>query len=214
MSPPSVLIVSREPLFRLGLRCLLHQFEKATQCFEATSCQEARTLLEHAHPGIAVVADYFGHEDAARMIKELHRARPFLPALVIGRSSETTDVQRFLKAGALGFVTCQDHENELMLAITAVRGGHLHVSRNAAAGLLLQQGRTGSREENTESLLSDREREVFRLVGEGMGCKQIAMQLNISIKTVETHKMRMRDKLHLNHASELTRIAASTRKAG
>jgi DNA-binding NarL/FixJ family response regulator len=167
-------------------------------------------LLAEHRPVLAVLAGSVGSEEMPRWVRELHRVRAQLPVLVIGHGADPLCVQRVLRAGALGFVSCADEATEVLLAVASVRSGHLHVSK-AAAGCLLMDLVRGVPNQAKASLgmLSDREMEVFNLVGAGMGCKEIANKLNISVKTVETHKQRMREKLRLNTGSELNRMAAS-----
>lgn len=207
MSETSVLVVAPEPLMRLGLRHFLFTEAKVKHCLEVTSAAEALDVQANLRPTMVVMA---ASAEAPRLIRDLRRCRPDQRVLVVGRAAEADYVRRVMQAGALGYVTSLDDLAELRLAVASVMSGSLHVSKSAAGGLMMEIRGGAARAESAEpslSVLSDRELEVFQLVGKGLGCKEIAVRLSISIKTVETHKQRMKDKLSLPNGSELLRLS-------
>ena len=212
MSDCSILLVAHEPLMRLGLRHFLIHEMSLRRCTEAATAHEALDAQAAHHPALVVLASCGASGEAARLIRDLRRCRADQRVLVVGRAAEPDHVRRVLQAGALGYVTSLDDLAELRIAVASVMSGSLHVSKSSAAGVMTEWrgGPNAARQEGTElslGTLSDRELEVFRLVGRGLGCKEIAAALHISVKTVETHKMRMKEKLGLTTASQLLRLA-------
>ena len=205
----TVLTIAPEPLIRLGLRHMLGTEARFTICGEACNHSDAVQMSKRLRPELAVLAvPYSG--DTIALIKDLLRARSALPILVVSRAPDTQSVQRAFRAGARGYVTSLDDTSELLLAVATVRHGSLYASRTAYDGLLMHlTARPGTESKDDLSRLSDREMEIFQLIGEGMGCKDIANRLHISVKTVETHRQRMKEKLCVPTGSELNRRAAS-----
>lgn len=206
----SILIISQEPLLRLGVRQFMIQEAGLKCCGEATSSGEALDLQGRFQPCLVVVATCLASGEAPRLVRDLRRARPDQRVLVVGRATEPDLVRRVLQAGARGYVSSLDEVTELRLAVASVLGGHLHVSRSVADCMTMgpvTKPATGPDQQALLRHLSDRELEVFQLIGRKLGCKEIAANLSISVKTVETHKQRMKDKLGLQHGAELQRLA-------
>ena len=215
MSNPdtSILIVSQEPLLRLGLRQFMAQEAGLKCCGETASIADALDLQGRFQPCLVVVAASLAAGEAPRFVRDLRRGRPDQRVLVLGRAAEPDLVRRVLQAGARGYVSSLDEISELRLAVASVLSGHLHVSRSVADCMTMGSMMNAiSSEPDSQALvrrLSDREMEVFGLMGRKLGCKEIALSLSISVKTVETHKQRMKDKLGLHHGAELQRLALS-----
>lgn len=209
MTPPPTLIVSHEPLLCLGLRAFLMIRLQVPECFEATSLIEAQYLLDQHSPHLIIVAASFLAEDTPRMVKELRRGKHPPPVIVVTSRPQADYVRRVIHAGALCVVTSSDSLDELNHAVRSALHGGMHVSPRATGGLLdALHGQNGKSEAQLRSL-SDREMEVFDLVGHGMSGKDIADHLHISVKTVETHKHRIKEKLHLPHSTQLVKAAAT-----
>ncbi len=211
MTETSVLIVSQELLLRLGVRQFMMQEAGLRCCGEAASSAEAMDLQARHRPCLVVVAACLSSGEAPRLVRDLRRGIPEQRVLVVGRATEPDLVRRVLQAGARGYVSSLDDVMELRLAVASVLGGHLHVSR-AVADCITMESRASAAAAGQDRLamlrqLSDREMEVFGLMGRKLGCKEIALHLSISVKTVETHKQRMKDKLGLQHGAELQRLA-------
>ena len=209
------LIVAAEPLTLLGLRCFLGEVAGLKTCLEATTATEAlRQQAEH-RPGLVILCG--GEGQAVRLIHLFRRRCKSQLVLVVSRVTEPGHVQSCLEAGALGYVTMEEGLPELRLACAAVLGGNLHVSRLATRHLSIGGGggaEAGSRKGLAcLKLLSEREQEVFHLMGTGSGCKEMACQLGISVKTVETHQKRMKEKLEVRTCAELKRLAVQAAAA-
>jgi len=173
-------------------------------CAETTNSAEALIAQDRHQPALVVISSLHGED--MRLIRELHR-EPTVPGiLIVGHQTTPQQVQRALRAGARGYVTLEDSQSELLRAVAAVCEDSLYVSHRASQGLLARLTQSNSHEGDLDSL-SDREMEIFHLMRDGLGSKQIAGSLNISVKTVETHKQRMKDKLNLHTCAELNRHA-------
>ena len=128
----SILIVSQEPLLRLGVRQFMMQEAGLKCCGEATTSGEALDLQGRFQPCLVVVAACLASGEAPRLVRDLRRGRPDQRVLVVGRATEPDLVRRVLQAGARGYVSSLDEVTELRLAVASVLGGHLHVSRSVA----------------------------------------------------------------------------------
>ncbi len=205
------LIVSAEPLTLLGLKCFLGEEAGMKTCLEAMTATDAlRQQAEH-RPALVILCGI--EEQAVRLIRLLVRRSRSQIVLVVSRVTEPDHVQNCLGAGALGYVTMEEGLPELRLACAAVLNRDLHVSRRAARHLVMGGRSMAEAGERTRTghaqikQLSEREQEVFKLMGAGSGCKEMACQLGISVKTVETHQQRMKDKLEVRTCAELKRMA-------
>ena len=211
MSAVLPLIVSTEPLLRFGLRHFLREFGMV-RCLEAETNEVALDLLERFRPGMVLVCAEPQQMEVTRLIRLLRRHARCLPLLVISRDKSSEHVRSCLEAGAQAYLTHEDALAELgMACATALRGG-LHLSGAVAKALLpAKTAKLGANHSAGTPLtcLSTREKEIFALVGCGCGCKEIAGRLGISVKTVETHQMRMKQKLGVERSAELKRLAES-----
>lgn len=213
MSAVLPLIVSTEPLLSFGLRHFLKE-SGMLRCLEAETMEMALELVGRFRPGIVLVCAEPGQMEVTRLLRQLRRGARSLPMLVISRDKSCEHVQRCLEAGAQAYLTHGDALAELGMACATVLRGGLHLSAAVVKGLLpARPGRSAAAAQPvTDACLSTREREVFALVGCGCGCKEIAGRLGISVKTVETHQMRMKQKLGVERSAELKRLAEGQAK--
>ncbi|HCN76949.1 MAG TPA: hypothetical protein DIT13_07120 [Verrucomicrobiales bacterium] len=217
MNPAAVsLIVSKEPLVRLGMRHFLMESAGISVCLEACGSMDAmRQLMEHK-PALVIVFACDRPLEVVRLVRELRRKRRSQPVLVVSRTAEEDHVRRCLDAGVLGYTTTGDDLNELRLACAAVMRGDMHLSKSAARVIQGANGHSknwhGGMPASGTKALTVREVEVFRLMGSGLGCKELAAQLGISVKTVETHQMRLKEKLQARSCDELRNLARARRE--
>ncbi len=202
-----VLIVAEEPLMRLGLRHFLLQEMGLKLCVEAGNFTQA--LKQQAEHEPALVILFFceqAQEETVRLVRELRRRRRQQAVLVVARTLAREHVQECIASGALGYVRGADGLAELRLACLCVLRGDLHVTQEAARALqrVPQQGAT--RKVPLE-VLTLREREVLALMGRGVKGVDLAAELGISVKTVETHQKHLREKLELKNITELWLLA-------
>ncbi len=211
MTDPSVLLVCPQPVLRLGLRQLFSPERGVALCAEATRDTEALDLLARYDPAVVMVVAISGASEGVGLVKDIHRLRPTVPILVLGRARDSEHLNRVLRAGARGYATCMDELPDLLIAVASIRCGSLHLSRDASEGLQLPLSPLSPVDPPAAGVdlkvLSDREMEVFQRVGRRLTSKQIAQELCISVKTVETHRQRMKEKMRLLCGSELNQCA-------
>jgi len=204
------LIIAHEWLIRRGLRHFILEECKLTQCYEASAAEEALRLVVAHRPTLVILCLCHTEMDSVRLIRELRRKRKTLAILVCSRVPDPDHVLRCLDAGAHGFVSSEDDAEELKIACTAVQDGGFHLSRRASRGVKLHHPRKEAfvgKAKNLSEHLSDREKEVFDLLGQSIGCKDSSLRLGISPKTVESLYSRMKEKLEVKTTAELKRLA-------
>jgi DNA-binding NarL/FixJ family response regulator len=201
--------VDDHPVFRAGLVQVLGGEPGLAVCGEAGSAEEALGLLERLAPDLLVVDISLGGASGLELVKQVHQRRPGLPTLVLSMHDETLFAERSLRAGARGYVNKQEAVGHMIAAMRKVLSGGTYLSRRMAARLEGRRAEGGARPEEPVATLSDRELEVFSLIGQGLGTRDIAERLGLSIKTVETYREHIKNKLLLDTATELTRRAVA-----
>jgi len=203
-----IVLVDDHPILRQGLARLINHEPDLLVCGEAESAPEAITLLEQAAPDLAVVDVTLSGMDGIELIKELKTKLPALPVLVLSMHAETLYAERALRAGAKGYLTKQEAPETILVAIRRILTGGIYVSDQVAEKVLhsLSAGKNG-RDSAPIERLSDRELQVFQMIGQGMTVREIAERLFLSAKTVEAHRERMKEKLSLKSSAELLRYA-------
>jgi len=203
-----VILVDDHPMVRQGLAQLINDEADLCVCAEADNATTALELIDSSLPDLAIIDISMGGVDGIELLKQLKTRRPGLATLVLSMHDEALYAERVLRAGARGYVTKQEAPGQVMTAIRLVLAGEVYVSEKIAARLLKLV--TGSRVDNTQTplgRLSNRELQVFRLIGGGMSIREIAEKLELSTKTIETHREHIKEKLSLKSSSELLRYA-------
>jgi DNA-binding NarL/FixJ family response regulator len=204
-----VLIVDDHPIIRQGLRELIDQEPDLEVCGEAENAIEALKAIRTLNPDVALV-DISLNKDMSGfdLIKDVKYQYPNLPTLVLSMHDESIFAERVLRAGGRGYVMKEEATEKVLIAIRKVLGGGIYLSDRVTSKMLskISNARTAQEPSGVE-LLSDRELEVFELIGQGLGTQKIAERLNLSVKTVEAHRMHIREKLKLKDATELLQHA-------
>ncbi len=203
----TVLLVDDHALMRQGLELLINQQPDLTVCAQADSAHEALQAIAAQKPD-AVVTDITLRESSGlELIKDIRVHWPHLPIVVVTMHTEMFYAERVLRAGARGFVTKGEPPVNVIAALRTALAGQIHVSEKLAAQMIGKLA--GARPEGGLLLdtLSDREFEVFELIGQGKDVREIAAQLHLSIKTVETHRNNIRKKLDLDSSADLLKYA-------
>lgn len=207
-----VLIADAEAVARFGLVQLLASHSRLAVCGEAESLSTARELIARLKPDVLVFDPAMG--EGCTFLRDLPRWCATTRAVALTNLCDALSVQRALKAGVCGYVARRDPVEAVLLAVLAAAEGRRHIGPRIEAGLLevMACGAMTVRESEASSL-SDRELQVYRLIGDGLGTRALAEELHVSVKTVETHRQRIREKLGIATGSELQRRAALFRGA-
>jgi DNA-binding NarL/FixJ family response regulator len=203
-----VLVIDDHPIFRQGIAELINHENDIEVCGEAETMQQALAAMETLNPDLAIVDITLKGANGIELIKSAKIQHPKIPLLVLSMHDESLYAERALRAGARGYVMKQAAPEQVMNAIRRVISGELYVS--PVMGDRMIQKLVGGPEAGNGSPvhnLSDRELEVLALIGQGHGTRQIAEELHLSVKTVESHRAHIKEKLNLKTAPEMVRFA-------
>ena len=210
----SVLVVHHAPVTRFGLTALLKSSRGFKVIGETSSAPAARRLFSEIQPDLAILSLTLQHGDGISLLRDFRKMNRAARTLVLTAREDPLSVQRAFRAGARGYVVTQDETSEVLRALERIAAGELYASP-AVARALLQMLARGSVETPRDrcAQLSDRELQVFRLIGSGLGTSGLAKELQLSVKTIETHRQHIKQKLGLTKGAELTRQAADWMRA-
>jgi DNA-binding NarL/FixJ family response regulator len=199
-----ILMVDDHALVRHGLRELLSHVPGIEVCGEAASAQEALRLVESLSPDLVIVDISLEESNGIDLIKRIRGGFPEVRMLVASMHDESLYATRAVQAGAMGYVSKQEPVEKLLEAIQYVLRGEMYLSP-AATARMFRVKRTGEKVvgESPLAQLSDRELEVFQAIGEGLSTRAIAERMNLSVKTIETHREHIKRKLSLDSNTEL-----------
>jgi len=203
-----ILLVDDHPFMRAGLGQLIDRQSDLCVCGEAGDPVEAARELARTRPDLVLTDITMPGRSGLEFIKDLHATSPDLPILVVSMHDEVIYAERVLRAGARGYIMKEAGGENLLAAIRRVLGGDLYVSPKMSARIL--EAVTARKPRGSTSpigRLSDREFEVFQLIGQGKGTREIAGQLHLSSKTVDVHRGHIKEKLALNDVTALVRHA-------
>jgi DNA-binding NarL/FixJ family response regulator len=203
-----VMIVEDHPVFRHGLMQLVNQQPDLVACGEADNTHSALALVASLKPDMAIVDLALKKSLGIELIKDIKVQHPSLPVLVLSMHDETLYTERALRAGARGYIMKDEPVDEILLAIRRVVTGRIYLSHDMGTKLLspLVNGGVGVSHSPVDRL-SDRELEVFQLLGKAYETRQIAETLRVSVKTVESYREHIKVKLNLENSTQLIRRA-------
>jgi DNA-binding NarL/FixJ family response regulator len=203
-----VLLVDDHPVVRQGLAESINRERDLTVCAQAEDHQGALKAIEASHPELIVVDLMLKNSSGIELIKDIHARWPRLLILVVSMHDETLYAERVLRAGAQGYITKQQATHDILSAIRRVLAGGIYLNERTASAVLARLANKAHTAGNSiPDLLADRELEVFELTGRGLSTREIAGQLRIDVKTVDTYRARIREKLNLKSSSELLQLA-------
>jgi len=203
-----VFLVDDHPLVREWLTNLINQQPDLVVCGESESAPAAFQAIAQAKPDIAIIDISLNDSSGIELIKSLRQSEPGVAVLVLSMHEETLYAERALRAGAKGYVMKRETTRKVIDAIRRILEGKLYISETVAADIAERSISKKSTDEKTPvEQLSDRELEVFEMLGQGLGTRQIADSLRVSIKTVQVYCARMKEKMNLGSATELLREA-------
>lgn len=195
-------------MMREGLAQLINNESDLMACCQADTAGQALQLVSEQKPELALLDISLPDKNGLELIKDIHVLCPDILILVVSMHDETLYAERVLRAGARGYIMKQEGGKKLMQAIRHVLSGQIYVSEKMSAKILeIFSGRGAKSGGSPVERLSDREFEVFQLIGEGRGTREIAGHLHLSIKTVEVHRANIKEKLNLKTAADLVHYA-------
>lgn len=205
---PKILIVDDHPIFRMGLKELLNQEEDFSVCAVAEDIRSARSALRETNPDLAIIDISLAQDNGLELVKEITTESDSIAVLVLSMHDESVWAERAIRAGARGYIMKKEASETIILAIREILGGRMHLSAAMMSRLLNKfQKHPDCQGAATADILTDREFEVFRLIGQGLSTREISERMNLGIKTIGTYRDRIKQKLCLKNAAELTHRA-------
>jgi DNA-binding NarL/FixJ family response regulator len=202
-----ILIVDDHPMMRDGLRQLIANEPDLEICAEAEDAAEALRDAEALKPDLAIVDITLRSSNGLDLIKDLRIRSPHTAVLVLSMHDESLYAERILRAGGRGYIMKQEGGKKILDGIRQVAAGRTYVSEAISARILDTFSGAQSESKSTVETLTDREFQVFQLIGEGLSTKEMADRLHVSAKTIEVHRVNIKEKLGLGTAAELIRFA-------
>ena len=203
-----IFVVDDHPIVRQGLAQLINNEPDLVVCGQGEDAYQSLRAIKQAHPDLALVDVSLKDSDGIELLKELRAAVPDLPVLILSMHDETLYAERALRAGARGYIMKQEAPQTLLSAVRKVLAGEVYVSEKMGATLLRRI--VGGKKPGGDlpmDRLTDRELEIFGMIGAGQSMKDIADKLFLSVKTVEAHREHIKEKLNLKSSAELLRFA-------
>ena len=202
-----VLVVHRTGFVRAGVISLIAKSKEFAVCGETEQAPFARELFLRHRPDVVVIGLRLCGADGIQLIKEFRSLNPAAAILALSEHADAFSAQRVFRAGARGYLSIEDG-NELLRAFDKISAGHPYVGASVLP-LVLNNFAGGPKYSRSSEInsLSDRELEIFSFIGRGVSVSELATELNVSVKTIETHQMRMKEKLALHSAAELRQKA-------
>lgn len=203
-----VLLVDDHPIVRQGLALLIDREPDLSVCGEADGAHSAFRAITTLRPDVVVLDISLSGPDGLDVLKEIRMKTASLPVLILSMHDESIYAERAMRAGANGYIMKQEATETVLVAIRRILQGEMYLSDRLTSSMLQQYVRgTATPKKSPLVNLTDRELEVFRLIGEGHGTRQIAEELHLSVKTIESYQAHIKEKLALRNARELLQHA-------
>ncbi|WP_395736846.1 response regulator [Prosthecobacter sp.] len=209
-NPPAkkVFIVDDHPVFRDGLVRIVASIPGVAVCGEADNARDAFDAISQLNPDLVLMDISLPGKSGLELLQDVHAMLPELPVLAISMHDEELYAERVLRAGGRGYIMKQEGPGKMREAITRVLSGHVYASERTASAILDSLSRPRSAAgASSVGKLTDRELEVLRLTGQGKDNRAIAQELHISLKTVDTHRGHIKEKLGFKNGTELIHYA-------
>ena len=199
-----VFLVDDHAMFREGLRQLIEREAGIVVCGDAADADAAMEGIQASHPDLVIVDISLGGTSGIDLIKTIKKEYEDLPVLVVSMHEESLYAERALRAGAMGYVMKHEPSKTVKAAIRKVRGGDMHLSEKMASSMVgkMMHGGTETPASPLEAL-SDRELEVFRMLGQGKAVRVIAEEMSLTIPTINSFRNRIKEKLNLKTSTEV-----------
>ncbi len=205
-----IMIVDDHPIVRQGLRRLMEAESDLEVCGEAETAREAKSMIRELKPDAVIVDVSLAQGDGLELVKDARAHYPTLPLLVLSMHDEVIYAERMLSAGANGYIMKQAASDQFLVALRRVLEGGIYVSEVVGNSMIEKFAAGGTyTSANPVDSLSNRELQVLHMIGKGLSTRQTAEALNLSIKTVESHRQRIKRKLSLRTAAQLMQYAVN-----
>lgn len=209
-----ILIVEDHPIFRWGLSELINQEPDMVVCGEATDVDGAWKAIERLEPDLIIADITLENSDGIDLTKDVARRGNAIPVLILSMHDQFLYAERAMHAGARGYIMKQEAMENVVTAIRQVLAGKIYLNEQVKDQILFNLAERPSDGRSPIERLTNREQEVFRMIGKGFSTREIASRLHLSIKTIGTYRERIKEKLNLKHANELVRHAVHWEKTG
>jgi DNA-binding NarL/FixJ family response regulator len=207
-----VLVVDDHPIMRQGIVRLIEPEPDLMVCGEVGETAGLLELIERLAPDVVVMDLSLPDKSGLELVKEVRAAYTALPILVYSMHEEVVYAKRIIRMGASGYIMKTEDSSKLIQALRRVLNGHVYVSDRIASEVLRKlTDKSSSSGRDSFEQLSDREFEIFQMIGQGKNTKEIAEQLHLSTKTVEVHRMNIKEKLNLKSSVELIHLSVRAR---
>jgi DNA-binding NarL/FixJ family response regulator len=203
-----VLIVDDHAIVREGLRHTIENEAGLAVCGEADSEQEARIAIRESDPDVMIMELNLRQGDGIALVRDARAHHPQLAILVFSMHDEAIYAERMLSCGANGYIMKQTSSEQLLISLWRVLDGGIYVSESVGNNMICKMVTGGSsRTADPIDRLSNRELQILRMIGKGISTRETALSLNLSIKTVESHRQRLMRKLNIKGGCQLLRYA-------
>ncbi len=203
-----ILIVEDHPIFRMGMCELINREKDLTVCGSAEDVPEAMALVESENPDLVILDLSLKSSNGMTLIRDLNKYHSKIPILVLSMHEESLHAERCLLAGAKGYLMKHETKDSVIKAIRRIFSGKKYISQQVMDSLLENLGKEqAAGMDSPVQTLTDRELEIFQLIGKGFSSGQIAGRLNLSVKTISAHRERIKQKLGQKSGGELVRYA-------
>jgi DNA-binding NarL/FixJ family response regulator len=204
-----IMIVDDHPIVRQGLRMIIEREEDFSICAEASNANEAIRIIGDCDPDVVIVdISLDGSTNGIELVRAIKDRYPGVLSLVLSMYDESLYAERAIRAGASGYVMKKEADNNIINAIRLILKGDLYLSDDISKSIVKKLLHISSDQElSPESVLTDRELEIFMMIGNGIGTKEIARRLNLSLNTIETHRRHIKEKMQFKDLNELVKYA-------
>ncbi|MDR3237615.1 MAG: response regulator transcription factor [Spirochaetia bacterium] len=202
-----IILVEDHPIFRRGLAQLINSTEDLQVCGETDDFMGAVNIIKETNPDLVIIDITLKNGNGIELIKDIKAQYPKIKIIVLSMHDEKVYAERALRAGANGYMMKHEAPETILKVIHHVLADNIYVSDEIAARIF-NMFLDGRRDDSPVNILTDRELEIFQLIGSGLGSKQIASKLHISVKTVENHRAHIKEKLNIKSAIDLVQQAA------
>ncbi len=203
-----VLIIDNHPIVREGLRRIIDGEQDLFVCAEADTARDARAAIKERSPDVIIADIGLNQGDGIELVRDVHAHHSALPILVLSNLDESIYAERLLSVGASGYLMKHATGEEILASLRRVLDGGISVSPDVGRRMTKKPAARGTRPSaNPIDRLSNRELQILHLIGKGMSTRETANSLTLSIKTIESHRQRIKTKLNLHTGAQLVRFA-------